>query len=120
MIAWIVSITSNIFLIINLTISLKKAIIHGSIYEIGTVVVTEMSGIEKKFGKIIRIWTNEGQIHFEFEEFEEFTYDDHYRAYIVEETGVYKSIMHRDLPNIPPCLSIIENNTHFMHTHFKL
>lgn len=94
----------------------KQVEISGTLYKIGTVLVTDMRGIEKKFGEIVTISALDEKIFFHFE----ISFSDHYHAYIVSSKPETRIVEYKDLPKIVPCLAVKQNKPHFIATRYGL
>lgn len=99
----------------------KEVEINGNKFKIGMFIVTDLSQIEKEFGKITKIIKVKEEVFFEVSIFQEITFDCHYHAYIVKqndnETKLFKPA---DLPLISPVLFVQKDRTQFIATRYRL
>ena len=94
--------------------------INGTIYRLGTFLVSDMRQSETEFGEIIKILKINNVIYFYTKIYEEVTFDYSYHAYNVHNKNVYKLCKYEELPVIAPCLSIKIKNNHFIATRYVL
>ena len=81
--------------------------IDGIMYRCGTMVVTDLSGSEKEFGKIETIKVINEKIIFKIKSFEEIVFDSHYHIYrIARNQQKDREIFHSDLPTVMPVTSL--------------
>lgn len=75
--------------------------VNGIEYKLNDNIVTNMSGLQKEFGRIIKIKVINGQVNFSIETYEEVEFDDHYYVYRVSHCPEKdKEINYDDLPLI--------------------
>ena len=94
--------------------------LNGTIYRIGTYLVTDMLESEMKFGEIIKILKVNHVIYFHMKSYEQVTFDYHYHAYTINSMNLCKLYKYEELPKIAPCLSMKMNKTHFIATRYTL
>ena len=95
--------------------------INGTQYNIGTYIVTSISDVEKTFGEIINIVSEEDKIYFVVDEYEELIFDDHFYAYeVYKKNEGAKTINIEELLPLPPCLSLKLNDNHYLATRYML
>ena len=89
--------------------------INGTLYKIGSYLVTDMQESEIEFGQILEIIHVNENIFFYFQTYKEITFSDHVHAYIVKRNkSVKKCLNYNDVPNTMPALSVKKNDTHFI------
>ena len=98
----------------------KKVEICGTLYKVGTYLVTNMEESEKNFGETLDILIVNDEVYFYVNIYNEVTFDSHYHAYIVQNSNNCKLLKHKDLPTICPLLSVHKNNTHYIAARYRL
>lgn len=98
----------------------KQIEINGTIYQLGTFLVTNMLESETEFGEIVEIVNVNNVIYFYMKMYVQVTFDYHYHAYTVNSRNLRKLFKYEDLPVIAPCLSIKLKDTHFIATRYAL
>ena len=83
--------------------------LNGTIYRLGTYLVTDMLESEIKFGEIVKILKVNNVISFHMQLYEQVTFDYHYHAYTTNSMNLCKLYKYEELPKIAPCLSIKMN-----------
>lgn len=77
--------------------------IRGTMYAKETIVVVDNIGVEKHFGKILKVSMHKTELYFHLQLYEEIYFDDHIHAYAIKKLKKIVRIKYVDLLNIFPC-----------------
>lgn len=89
-------------------------------YKTGNFIITDVESSEIQFGKITKIIKLKDNIYFRLDIFDEFTFEDHYQAYITQPKNKIKYIEQKELPVFAPCLSVRINNDMYIATRYRV
>lgn len=99
----------------------KKVDINGIPYVIDMFIVTDLSQHEKEFGKITKLMKIENEIFLLVKLYDEIIFNEHYHAYVIQQKSEEEKLFnYKDLPNVPPCLSVLRRNVQFVVTRYVL
>ena len=90
------------------------------LYKIGSFIILNMQESEQQFGEVIKIIKVNDDIYFHINIFQEITFDEHYHAYIVENSKKTEYMKLSELPLVCPCLSIKKRTCHYIISHYGL
>ena len=76
------------------------------LYKVGSFIIVNIEESEKQFGEIIKIIKVNNDIYFHINIFQEITFDEHYHAYVVENSKKTEYLKLSELPLVCPCLLI--------------
>ena len=92
-----------------------KITICNVIYKTGFYIVTNISKYEKEFGEILTIIKIYNEVFFYVKIYIEKDFDEDCFAYSVGKKKAKNELFnYKDLPDVPPCLTVIKNNVRYV------
>lgn len=95
--------------------------INGTIYKKGSVVVVDNEQIEKVFGEIVSLYSENEKIVFNLQIFHEISFNFDSHAYIVKKIrGKYVSKNFVELPKMFPCLMTKKSDNYYVASRYRM